>query len=496
MSSPPPPVRRLFDAGGPTLSEVGEAELLRRLTALALASAAGPPLVVASGDDAAVWLPPAGDGIVLSQDAIVEGEDFLKSWTDPEAVDRRALAVALSDLAAMGAVPHLCMVTYCAPGDAPIDDLLAIQRGLCAAAAAAGCQVAGGDVSAISGPLVIDVAVVGTVAPTGALRRDRGHPTDALLVTGSLGEARRASPAPRGVGGRRRGRRALPRASARTAGPAGRGSGPAGVGVERARDLSDGLIVDLGRITEASGCAAEIWLDSLPTSPDVRALLGAAWPGAALGGGEDFELVAAVAADRLEGTPGGLAPGAPAAPRGGPAGHGLGRGPARPAGRRAGAAPGGRLAAFPPAVNGDELRLTTASVEATEALAARLSAGLRPGDLVALDGPLGAGKTVFVRGLAAGLGVDATVVKSPTFVLHHVYGSPPRLHHLDLYRLGPGARIELLDLDTLLESAPAAVEWAGCADLEPWHPLGLVIEIAGDQVRSIAARDPERAPAG
>jgi len=146
-------------------------------------------------------------------------------------------------------------------------------------------------------------------------------------------------------------------------------------------------------------------------------------------------------------------------------------------------------------VNGDELRLTTASVEATEALASRLSAGLRPGDLVALDGPLGAGKTVFVRGLAAGLGVDATVVKSPTFVLHHVYGSPPRLHHLDLYRLGPGARIELLDLDTLLESAPAAVEWAGCADLEPWHPLGLVIEIAGDQVRSIAARDPERAPA-
>ena len=106
-------------------------------------------------------------------------------------------------------------------------------------------------------------------------------------------------------------------------------------------------------------------------------------------------------------------------------------------------------------MNGDELRLTTASVEATEALAARLSAGLRPGDLVALDGPLGAGKTAFVRGLAAGLGVDATVVKSPTFVLHHVYGSPPRLHHLDLYRLGPGARIELLDLDTLLESAPA-----------------------------------------
>ena len=100
-----------------------------------------------------------------------------------------------------------------------------------------------------------------------------------------------------------------------------------------------------------------------------------------------------------------------------------------------------------------------------------------------------------MRGLATGLGVDAAVVKSPTFVLHHVYGSPPRLHHLDLYRLGPGARIQMLDLDGLLESAPAAVEWAGYADLEPWHPLGLVIEIAGDQVRSIEAREPERAPA-
>jgi tRNA A37 threonylcarbamoyladenosine biosynthesis protein TsaE len=86
------------------------------------------------------------------------------------------------------------------------------------------------------------------------------------------------------------------------------------------------------------------------------------------------------------------------------------------------------------------------------------------------------------------------VVKSPTFVLHHVYGSPPRLHHLDLYRLGPGAGIRLLDLDGLLESAPAAVEWAGYADLRPWRPLRLDLEIAGDQLRHIEARDPGDAP--
>jgi tRNA threonylcarbamoyl adenosine modification protein YjeE len=145
-------------------------------------------------------------------------------------------------------------------------------------------------------------------------------------------------------------------------------------------------------------------------------------------------------------------------------------------------------------MNGAALALTTDGVPGTEAVAARLAAALRAGDLIALDGPLGAGKTAFVRGLASGLGVDPRVVKSPTFVLHHVYGAPPRLHHLDLYRLGPGASIRLLDLDGLLESAPAAVEWAGYADLRPWRPLRLGLDIAGDQLRHIEARDPGDAP--
>ena len=82
-------------------------------------------------------------------------------------------------------------------------------------------------------------------------------------------------------------------------------------------------------------------------------------------------------------------------------------------------------------MNGASLALTTDGVSGTEVVAARLAAGLHPGDLIALDGPLGAGKTAFVRGLASGLGVDPRVVKSPTFVLHHVYGAPPRLHHLE-----------------------------------------------------------------
>jgi tRNA threonylcarbamoyladenosine biosynthesis protein TsaE len=132
----------------------------------------------------------------------------------------------------------------------------------------------------------------------------------------------------------------------------------------------------------------------------------------------------------------------------------------------------------------------TSSPTGTEAVAARLGACLTAGDLVVLDGPLGAGKTVFVRGLAAGRGLDPGLVRSPTFVLHRVYGSPARLHHLDLYRLGPGASITLLDLDTLLEAAPAAVEWGSHADLSAWRPLHLRIEIAGESDRRIDATDP------
>ena len=108
--------------------------------------------------------------------------------------------------------------------------------------------------------------------------------------------------------------------------------------------------------------------------------------------------------------------------------------------------------------------LVSDSVQRTEAVGSALGAALRPGDLVALDGDLGAGKTVLVRGLAAGVGADAAAVRSPTFVLHHVYrGGHVVLHHLDCYRLGEGAALGALDLDTLLDHGAVAVEWASYA---------------------------------
>lgn len=118
---------------------------------------------------------------------------------------------------------------------------------------------------------------------------------------------------------------------------------------------------------------------------------------------------------------------------------------------------------------GVELRGELATLAAGEALAP----GLRRGDLLALIGDLGAGKTTLVRGIAIGLGIDPLLVRSPTFVLHHVYrGAELALHHLDLYRLGPGRHLEGLDIADLLTGGVVAVEWADLeAELGALSPL-------------------------
>lgn len=112
-----------------------------------------------------------------------------------------------------------------------------------------------------------------------------------------------------------------------------------------------------------------------------------------------------------------------------------------------------------------DTELELPGVTDTEGLGERLAAGLGPGDLVVLSGPLGAGKTAFVRGLARGLGVQGPVT-SPTFVIAREHRAGPRgvpLVHVDAYRLGMAAdvaaELDDLDLDTDLDAAVVAVEW-------------------------------------
>lgn len=302
---------RDFDAGGSTLVDFGEAELLRALAEIARDVSAG--LAIGSGDDAAIWTPEPGRDVAVSQDALVEGVDFRRSWITPRGLGARALSVALSDLAAMGAKPAWCAATLCAPGTTFVEDVLEIQRGLCAAAAATGCAVAGGDVSAINGPLVIDVSVGGTLPAGQAMRRDRGVPGDLVLVTGTLG---RAAAGLRllldGGGDLSTQERDWVTAQLAPSPRIAEGLRLASAGVRCGGDISDGLIVELERIGEMSACRTEIWLDRVPVESALVTDFGAAWPDLALGGGEDFELVITVpeAASELLLTawPGELAP--------------------------------------------------------------------------------------------------------------------------------------------------------------------------------------------
>lgn len=136
---------------------------------------------------------------------------------------------------------------------------------------------------------------------------------------------------------------------------------------------------------------------------------------------------------------------------------------------------------------GAGVTLDAATPEETEAIGRVMGAVLRAGDLLLLDGPLGAGKTVLVRGLAEGWGAPPEVVHSPTFVFHHVYRTEHGpLHHIDLYRLGDAADVTFLDVETLLAEGPVAVEWGSYARLGEWEPATVTIDIpAGGEGRRL-----------
>jgi thiamine-monophosphate kinase len=257
----------------------------------------GHVVLVGPGDDAAVWRPPASTAVVVTQDVLVEDVDFLRSWTTPYLLGRRAATISLSDLAAMGARPALCTASLCLPARTCVDDVAALHLGLVEAASASGCRLVGGDVSATAGPLVVDTVAIGTVEEGLILRRDAGRAGDVLAVTGTLGRAAAglrllrdgdgAAPPPAAQAWRR----AQLEPQARIA----EGMRLAASGVLCAGDLSDGVLVDAARTATSSGCAAELWLDHLPVDAELRSVFADGWAELALGGGEDFELLFAAA---------------------------------------------------------------------------------------------------------------------------------------------------------------------------------------------------------
>lgn len=271
---------------------MGEFELIRRLVAAARAEPAAfaRPAVVGIGDDGAVLDIDPAQQLVVTTDTLVEGLHF-RPGIDPADLGYKALAVNLSDLAAMGAEPawHFLCLSGPEPGG---DWVERFARGMGELAAAAGSQLAGGDTT--GGPLTVSVTALGLVPRGQALLRSTAQPGDLVAVSGIPGLAARAlqAPAAAGAGAVRHLLRPEPRL---VLGQALRGVASACI------DVSDGLAADLGHILEASGLGGELRLDRLPGSSAFDGLpIEARW-NLQLGGGDDYELCFTLPPDRADG---------------------------------------------------------------------------------------------------------------------------------------------------------------------------------------------------
>jgi len=131
----------------------------------------------------------------------------------------------------------------------------------------------------------------------------------------------------------------------------------------------------------------------------------------------------------------------------------------------------------------------TRSAEETEALARAFATTLGPGDRLLLYGDLGAGKTVFIRGLADGLGVDPDDVSSPTFTLIHEYKGRVPLYHVDLYRIAP-LEVPGLGLEALAGDGVLAIEWAERLPFDDGAAVRVRLEDLGGHDRRITIERP------
>jgi len=283
--------------------EVGEHALLARLLARIPRPSAS--VLVGPGDDAAVLAPGRNERLVVTTDAVVEGVHFNRAYSSPADIGHKALAVNLSDLAAMAATPRWALLSLILPGSCLVSDVEDLVDGLAALAGRHGVSVVGGNITRTDGALVVDVTAGGEAAPRRWLTRSGAKAGHEVYVSGAIGGAaaglemlESGTGEALAVPGSRfpdpvcveRHRRPEPRVRL-------------GVAVGRARaataamDLSDGLADALRQVAAASGVGVRIDGDALPIDACARewwTSSGVDPVSAAVRGGDDYELLFAV----------------------------------------------------------------------------------------------------------------------------------------------------------------------------------------------------------
>ena len=262
----------------------GELALIEWLRAHTRADPRSVP--VGMGDDAAVLELPGGERVLFTTDTVLEGTHFTRKRTPYRLIGRKAVASALSDIAAMGGRAVGVVVSVALPSRLRMRAAQALHRGIVELVSGYGVPVVGGDVTSWRGALALTVSVVGVLVVEEPLLRRGAKPGDAVLVTGELGGSvlgRHLSFEPR----------------------LREGEWLAQAGCVHAMiDVSDGLARDLGHILEESRCGAVVEAGLVPVSEDARRLAqrtGRTPLEHALTDGEDFELCFAVPGDEAEG---------------------------------------------------------------------------------------------------------------------------------------------------------------------------------------------------
>jgi thiamine-monophosphate kinase len=278
-----------------TVASTGERALIARLRARIGPDA--PHVRMGVGDNAAVLVPERGMQIVVTTDSLIEGIHFRRDWSDAGSIGHKALAVNLSDLAAMGATPRASLLSLGLPATLPLEDFDDLIDGYATLAEATHTPLVGGNIARSPGPLFMDVTVVGSVRPRRVLFRAGARAGDELYVTGTPGMAAAGlalleggvdrtlagaglqacvlaheRPAPRLRLGRLVGR-----TSAATA----------------CMDLSDGLADAAASLAAASGLGVVVDARMIPIHPGVTEVAGSLGQDPVdfvLAGGEDYEL--------------------------------------------------------------------------------------------------------------------------------------------------------------------------------------------------------------
>ena len=256
-----------------------------------------PWVLVGPGDDAAVITAERGAVEVLTTDALVERVHFDRRFVPPDAIGHRALAVNLSDLAAMGARPRAALLSLMLPANLPIADMDGVMDGLLTLAAEHKLTLIGGNITNSPGPLIVDVTAIGTARPRRVLTRQGARPGDEIYVTGTLADAGVGLRVLRDAAESGPGE-ALAACCERYLRPAPRVRAGLVLAGNRAAsscmDLSDGLADGARQIAARSGVGMILDASALPIGTAARGWLEARGLDpvrAALSAGDDYELL-------------------------------------------------------------------------------------------------------------------------------------------------------------------------------------------------------------